>query len=213
VDVKIQQTKILYEMKTLLIVVFLFGISTLPYCAEMPAAADSVVIDKLDNLIKVHSDGAAALNKLIAKTDVAKTTTPGFLQWTFVLLPVFLFVALLFYFLKWLKRDGYKMADALSVDMSDEQVEELQRAARQPIAAGTETPPAPQPVLKRSSSRFIAFLSGLSAVIMGLCIVSYYMYFAILGLPIPKFEELWPILGALGIGVVPYATKVMSEKK
>jgi hypothetical protein len=30
---------------------------------------------------------------------------------------------------------------------------------------------------------------------------------------VPKLEELWPILASLGIGIVPYATKVINEKK
>ncbi|MFD0999973.1 hypothetical protein ACFQ21_11690 [Ohtaekwangia kribbensis] len=134
-------------------------------------------------------------------------TKPDFIQWLLILLPVILFILLLWYFLRWLKKDNYKIADALSVDMSDEQVEQLQRTS---LATG-EAPQ--QPVLKRSSSRLIAFFSGLSAVIIAICITSYYMYFAIKGLAVPKFEELWPILASLGIGVVPYATKIINEKK
>jgi ATP-dependent Zn protease len=186
------------------------------------APSDTVVTNRLNKIIKVNTESNRSLKTLVIKSDSIKravisrppvhpcidcVTKPDFIQWLLILLPVILFILLLWYFLRWLKKDNYKIADALSVDMSDEQVEQLQRTS---LATG-EAPQ--QPVLKRSSSRLIAFFSGLSAVIIAICITSYYMYFAIKGLAVPKFEELWPILASLGIGVVPYATKIINEKK
>jgi ATP-dependent Zn protease len=186
------------------------------------APSDTVVTNRLNKIIKVNTESNRSLKTLVIKSDSIKRAVisrppvhpcidcvikPDFIQWLLILLPVILFILLLWYFLRWLKKDNYKIADALSVDMSDEQVEQLQRTS---LATG-EAPQ--QPVLKRSSSRLIAFFSGLSAVIIAICITSYYMYFAIKGLAVPKFEELWPILASLGIGVVPYATKIINEKK
>lgn len=189
---------------------------------SQPVTTDTVVTNRLNKIIKVNTESNRSLKTIVIKSDSIKRAVmarapippcvncvekPDLIQWILILLPVILFMLLLWYFLRWLQRDNYKIADALSVDMSDEQVEQLQRTS---LATGTEPQ---QPVLKRSSSRLIAFFSGLSAVIIAICITSYYMYFAIKGLAIPKFEELWPILASLGIGVVPYATKVINEKK
>ncbi len=125
--------------------------------------------------------------------------------WLYVLLPVILFIFFGLYFIRWLKRDGYKLADALSGDLTTEQLNTLQTAVNNnPVFTAN-------PVLNRSSSRLIAFLSSLSAVIMAICLFSYYMYFVIKGLNPPEFEKLWTILAAIGIGVVPYASKVISQ--
>jgi hypothetical protein len=187
-------------------------------------------------LVKQNKQTNTILTKVASNTDTLKkelrtkapvntcidcTPPHEFFRWLLVFLPVILFVLLLWYFLRWMKKDGFKIADALSVDMTDEQVEDLQRAALAPQRRAIDAPPGapdtppqtPEPVLKRSSSRLIAFFSGLAAVIIGICITSYYMYFAMRGATVPKFEDLWPILASLGIGVIPYATKVINEKK
>lgn len=206
--------------------IHVYILALLAMCAytahSQSTTTDTVITNRLNKIIKVNTESNRSLKSLVIKSDSIKRAVtarasippcvdcvakPDLIQWLLILLPVILFILLLWYFLRWLKKDNYKIADALSVDMSDEQVDQLQRAS---LASGTE---AQQPVLKRSSSRLIAFFSGLSAVIIAICITSYYMYFAIKGLPIPKFEELWPILASLGIGVVPYATKVINEKK
>jgi hypothetical protein len=125
--------------------------------------------------------------------------------WLYVLLPVLLFIFFGLYFIRWLKRDGYKIADALSNDLNSEQLDKLQATANDKPGF------VANPILNRSSSRLIAFLSSLSAVILAICLFSYYMYFAIKGLTPPDFEKLWTILAAIGIGVVPYASKVISQ--
>jgi hypothetical protein len=209
-------------MKTIICVMILLLGGVYTSHAQSSSGTDTVIVNHLSKLVKLNTTGNKSLETLIKKSDSIKRVIivrppvppcveciakPDFIQWVMILLPVILFILLLWYFLRWLKKDKYKIADALSVDMSDGQVEQLQAVA----IAGGKTPE--EPVLKRSSSRLIAFFSGFSAVIIAICITSYYMYFAIKGLPVPKFEELWPILASLGIGIVPYATKVINEKK
>ncbi|OOG73809.1 hypothetical protein B0E43_13285 [Algoriphagus sp. A40] len=152
-------------------------------------------------------------------------------MWLYVLMPVILSIGAALYFIGWLKREGYKISSALSDDVPEERLEEVQavqmdmlRARTSMMVANAADPankqtipplsPADQPniPMNRSSSRLIAFLSSLSASILAICIFSFYMYFAIKGMKVPEFEDLWPILTALGLGIVPYATKVINEK-
>jgi hypothetical protein len=143
-------------------------------------------------------------------------TNPFDATWILVYLPVILFVILLFYFMGWLKKDGFKLAEALSIDPTDQQALDVQTAslnqAPPAMAAGNPAPSLPpQPVVKRSSSRLAAFLSALTAVIISICITAYYAYFTIIKGTAPDFQSLWPILASLGIGVIPYATKAISK--
>lgn len=145
-------------------------------------------------------------------------------SWLFVLMPVFLSLIIGLYFLNWLKREGYKISNALSEDIPESRLEEVQNieigmvqnrveALRAGDIPGDHTPVIDLNSLpiNRSSSRLIAFLSSLSAAVLSVCLFSYYMYFAIKGMEVPDFEDLWTILVALGIGVVPYATKVINS--
>ncbi|MBN7813108.1 hypothetical protein J0A68_19290 [Algoriphagus sp. H41] len=146
--------------------------------------------------------------------------------WLYVLMPVILSFGGAFYFIGWLKREGYKISNALSDDIPEERLQQAQadqaylaRTRADMMAANAADPANNQPIppadtpsipMNRSSSRLIAFLSSMSASILAICIFSYYMYFAIKGMKVPEFEDLWPILTALGLGIVPYATKVVS---
>tara|TARA_R110002020_G_scaffold61545_6_gene165527 strand:- start:4851 stop:5549 length:699 start_codon:yes stop_codon:yes gene_type:complete len=152
-------------------------------------------------------------------------------MWYYVLMPVILSLLAAFYFISWLKREGYKLSSALSDDVPEARLEKVQteqiamaRTSANIVALDSLNPADPQAVpapivadaitlpMNRSSSRLIAFLSSMSASILAICIFSYYMYFAIKGMDIPDFEDLWSILAALGLGIVPYATKVINEK-
>lgn len=71
----------------------------------------------------------------------------------------------------------------------------------------------PAPV-KRSASRFILFLSGITSLVLGTCITSYYFYMKIYcitcadGLSLDDFTN---VLLALGIGVVPYTVNQVKK--
>lgn len=149
-------------------------------------------------------------------------------MWLYVLMPVILSLIAALYFISWLKREGYKISNALSDDVTEERLQKAQsdmaKEREDMIAAYVADPTHSQQIsplpsthqpnipMNRSSSRLIAFLSSLSASVLAICIFSYYMYFSIKGMPVPHFEELWPILAALGLGIVPYVTKVINEK-
>lgn len=134
--------------------------------------------------------------------------------WFYVLMPVILSLVVALYFLRWLKKEGFRISDAISTDVPEARLEAFQTAmVKNGLTASTDQSSTPAPPVNRSSSRLIAFLSSLSASVLAICTFSYYMYFAIKGMEVPEFEELWPILTALGLGIVPYATKVINEKK
>lgn len=75
--------------------------------------------------------------------------------------------------------------------------------------------PADQPV-KRSASRFILFLSGITSLILATCMTTYYFYMKIYciscegGLDLSEFTN---VLLALGIGVVPYSVNQIKKVK
>lgn len=151
--------------------------------------------------------------------------------WLYILMPVILTFSSALYFISWLKKEGFRISNALSEDLSEQRLMQAQAIqkdmfmARATIIKSNATDPAnAQEVpsmreidqaipMNRSSSRLIAFLSSMSASILAICLFSYYMYFALMDKTIPEFEDLWPILAALGMGVVPYATKVINTNQ
>lgn len=83
-----------------------------------------------------------------------------------------------------------------------------------PAAQGEEG--AAPPAVKRSASRFILFLSGITSLILATCITTYYFYMKIYaiedgsGLDLADFTN---VLLALGIGVVPYSVNQVKKIK
>jgi hypothetical protein len=93
-----------------------------------------------------------------------------------------------------------------SVGLSDLLAEKAPTAV--PPAAGTTNPP-------QSVSRFIAFLTGLVALTIGVCLTTFfiYNYFGTSG-KTADLSNLTTVIWGLGIGVIPYgANKVSSALK
>jgi hypothetical protein len=72
------------------------------------------------------------------------------------------------------------------------------------VAANTATPP-------QSVSRFIAFMSGLVAISLSVCISAFYMY-VYFGNSSAKIDlsSLTSVIWGLGIGVIPYGANKLS---
>lgn len=76
--------------------------------------------------------------------------------------------------------------------------------------------PGEDPKTKKSSSRFILFLTSLTSLILTACVTSYYFFMKIYcvncstGLELDQFAN---VLLALGIGVVPYAVNQVKKVK
>ncbi|REG78231.1 hypothetical protein [Algoriphagus antarcticus] len=217
---------------TLIILLFLISLKGFSQDSTKMISAQQEKVIALQNVIDANEKEKAALKASQAEVIPCLDCMPELgWMWVYVLMPVLLSLLAAIYFIKWLKKEGYKISNALSDDVPELRLEEVQTAqidmakSRANIVdlnalnpANPQAVPVPVVVdtitlpMNRSSSRLIAFLSSMSASVLAICLFSYYMYFAIKGMPIPEFEDLWTILAALGLGIVPYATKVINEK-
>lgn len=215
-------------MKTTLITL-LFFISFHGFTQERDTASSSK-IPAVEIQAKANEKSQKSTEETKTPPEKIKSEL-GIDLWLYVLMPVILSFSSAFYFISWLKREGYRISNALSDDVPEHRLLQAQAVQRDLFMAKAEIirsnaadPTHAQEIpsveksiqemtpMNRSSSRLIAFLSSMSASILAICIFSYYMYFAVNGLETPEFEDLWTILVALGIGVIPYTTKVINSK-
>ena len=148
---------------------------------------------------------------LLADTTQA---APGTIETWISFLPVILFLFILFMTIIKLRNDKTKLSDLL-IDKDNPAV-----PAAAPVAVAAAAPaggpaPAAAPAPSQSVSRFIAFLTGLIALTIGVCVCTFYMYsyFSNPGKAI-DISNLTNVIWGLGIGVIPYgANKVSSALK
>ncbi len=111
-----------------------------------------------------------------------------------VLLPVFIFVLTMLVIKKRLKEQSVGLADLLSEPDDNKDA-----------ASG-----------KKSASRLILFLSGVTSLILGVCITTYYFYMTIYCIDCSSnldLSDFTNVILALGIGVVPYAVNQVKKIK
>lgn len=116
-----------------------------------------------------------------------------------VLLPVIIFLIVIFYLTKKIGEDKIKLVDLLAEP-------EVQKAVKE----GETAPP------KKSASRFILFVTGLTTLVITVCFTTYYFYvkiYQINGGTDPDLEGFTNVLLALGIGVVPYTVNQVKKVK
>lgn len=122
-----------------------------------------------------------------------------------VMLPVLIFIFVMLKIMARLRDQKVNLAELLSeTEVEIKKNEAAANATTKKVdAADTETQPT-----KRSASRLILFLSGVTSLILGVCIVSYYFYMNIYCINCAgdmDLADLVDVMLALGIGVVPYA--------
>jgi hypothetical protein len=124
---------------------------------------------------------------------LADTPEPTGAETWISFLPVIFFTLILIVTILKLRKDGVKLADLL----------EEKDLAAVPAAIPAGGAPAPAPAY--SVSRFIAFLTGLVALVIGICITTFYMYTYFTN-PAAKidFSNFTNVIWGLGIGVLPY---------
>ena len=118
-----------------------------------------------------------------------------------VLLPVLIFVLTMLVIKNRLKDQKVNLADLLA-----------ETDVPPPSKDTTEGAP-PQPV-KRSASRLILFLSGITSLILAVCITTYYFYMTIYCIDCSSNLDLTDftnVILALGIGVVPYSVNQVKK--
>src|SRR6266542_2158045 len=129
-----------------------------------------------------------------------------------VLSPILLFLVVVLYASIRLKREGFKLADAL--DETDPKIKTIPNPEyNATTAAGGVVPPTINvtDTPNRSSSRMIAFLSGLTAIVIAISSASYFFYMYFRTGKEPDITHIYDILLALGIGVTPYAFNKISD--
>lgn len=131
---------------------------------------------------------------------------PEILGVIIVLLPVTIFVLTMLVVKNRLQDQNVALADLLA-----EPDDKGSTVAATEIKEGEV--PTPTPV-KRSASRLILFLSGITSLILGVCITTYYFYMTIYcincsnNLDLTDFTN---VILALGIGVVPYSVNQVKK--
>lgn len=190
-----------------------FGISSAVSAQNTTPAFDSVKYYK-DSVLKLST----ALQKKAAEIIELKTkaaqcncvnVTLSKTAKTIVFTPLVLLLLFSVVFMIWMARSNFTLEDALSVAPSKEQVEDARVANMQLQQAGTQSATIPGSKPQPSVSRLLAFLTGIAAIIVAICLVSYYGYSMVTGCTNEKqFEAIWKILMGLGIGVIPYGINV-----
>lgn len=172
---------------------------------------DSVKVQRMEITIAVDTQkNTPAVNKSNADCNTCKKCNPENVntpEWLLIMLPTILFLLLFYYYMGWLKRDAFKIADALSSCDPVTLTQEIKNAEGA-VTASTNTQ-----VMARSSSRLIAFLTGLTAMTIGICLTTYYIFITVADCPDPDLDGLWKIIAALGIGIIPYGANMWKESK
>ncbi len=125
-----------------------------------------------------------------------------------VFLPLILFIIFCFYVILKLSIQGYKLRDALSADdaevISKPNPDFGKVANVSPNVYSLEYP--------NSASRLLVFLSGGAALIISICLVTYFIYFTLKN-PDKSLDMngLLIVLLSLGIGIIPYSVNKVSS--
>jgi hypothetical protein len=147
-----------------------------------------------------------------------KITVLGFNELIIAFAPIGLFIlTTLLIFLK-LKKEGYKIGDALKENETiavTTTPPQDQTAITNAIAAGNPPPAPAAPVTEniqpKSSSRLLAFISGLVSIGLASVFCSFWVYRFFQTGASPDLSHITNVLLSLGLGVVPYAFNKISK--
>jgi hypothetical protein len=225
-----------HPMKKLFIIYLLFPLLT---SGQTPDGQSLVDTARIGAVIRTTAGLSQDVKELKVRTDtltkrvdkVLKPETGVFFQpklgrgesWL-VAMPLLLFIAASLYVLVRLRREGYRISDALkenyTVDVAktpeaftaqlDVQKElKSEEAVTASLNSATDTP-ATQ-IRPQSTSRLIVFFSGMAAIIISISAITFFFYVYLRTGKEPEFENLWNIMLGLGVGVVPYAFNRISD--
>lgn len=123
-------------------------------------------------------------------------------QWLLIFAPVLLILVAFNYVLRKMKKDKFSIASALSSGQMEERTTTETGADGQPKTITYKENLG-------SASRTIAFFTGITAIFIAACLTTFEGYHIVAGNNSQlDFDGLWKILGALGIGVIPYGINV-----
>lgn len=157
--------------------------------------SDSIHYSKLEKDVKLLTDSLLHRSEFCASCQKFNSLTCW--HWVFILMPVFLAFIFLFWLMRRLVKDKFNFGEAISGKPIE--IATLNKSG----APTTENKALP------STSRLLAFMTGISAIIIALSLTSYYAYYEIAECSrVMEFSGLWKILIGLGIGVIPYGINV-----
>ena len=196
--------------KVLFILVFLFGIVS--HNAQAQTVDTGAIIS---NFKKTNPEYNALLNQKTAATQTPtaapRQNTPccncpiSKTEKVVAFLPVVLFLLVMMVIFSTLRKSGYKISDALK---ENEPVTITKPAATADGASTTET------IQPNSSSRLIAFLTGMTTLVILACVTTYWMYKSFVCSQPIDMSSLTTVFITLGLGIVPYgANKIAGAFK
>jgi hypothetical protein len=168
--------------------------------------------EKVENLEKRQSQASAAgSNAPVAGigSNAAKECKEitGWKGWL-VAGPILLFLIAVCYIILRLRKEGYSLSEMLST-MKSQSVRTIKTVSPDGTTS-TVQEEDPSSIQLNSTSRTIAFLTGITALIIAITITTYMGYMAIAGCDKSmELDDIWKLLLALGIGVVPYGANVI----
>jgi hypothetical protein len=196
------------------------------------------VIAAIKGQAKEISDSLKVLVKP-SKTAVQNLNLSGF--WTYVLcfLPILFFLALLIWVGAKMRSDNIKLADFLidkeqqiAIKKEETKVKIANVEAKEALVkTAVASPDAIRAVIaninqvdepvsssssdaSQSTSRLIVFLTGITSLLIAVCITSFYFYRKSLGDQDINFSSLSTVLYGLGLGILPYGfSKIASVLK
>jgi hypothetical protein len=195
-------------MKKVLLII-ICCVQLFPSIAQVDTASNKKLDIISQKLVVINGSIDSLKKKANAPTDCynCEEQVTG-LPLVIILLPVILFVTAAFYIALRLKREKFSLADALT-EKDPQKLTVKNEMYGQPNLATTPTLEVSE--YPKSSSRVIAFFSGMAAVIIAVCAVSYYFYMYFRTGTAPDLNKLFDILLILGIGVTPYAVNKATD--
>lgn len=116
------------------------------------------------------------------------------------LLQILIYILLLFIVFKILKKENFKLSDALKENFTIETTNQVNE--------GVQNTTTEQP---KSSSRLMAFISTIVTLSLATCFTSFWIYGYLESGIAPALEGLSNVLLSLGLGIVPYAFNRLSS--
>jgi flagellar biogenesis protein FliO len=196
----------------LLIFLFLSCFMSFPVQKLSAQTADSTAVNQelSPEQIKDYLNKA---NELIKQATAAKQGQPlkelNALQQFLVLLPLLLFCLFVWWLLVKLKREGFRLSDALSGDNPVKV--EIPNPSKDPDVVNAQ-PFITITQFPKSTSRLVAFMSGIISIVLAVCLICFFIFSFLRTGTVPDLSQLMNVFLPLGIGSIPYAVKQFSGK-
>ncbi|WP_298140569.1 hypothetical protein [Flavobacterium sp.] len=209
-------------MKTtqLLIITFLLFLKVNTNTFAQETVNKTAIEKNVDSLKEIAISLKKDINKIEGKAKTKKDETPpcekcapqasDFIINIISFSPLALFLFIFSFVFIRLRKEGYKISDALKEN------ETIPVSVPNPFVANTPVGIAPTPFVEeniqpKSSSRLIAFITALITIGIAASFCTFWLYTYLKCGFAPSLENITNVILALGLGVVPYAFNKISS--